>query len=203
MLPVAFKLSIEMMLKNAYADNHCARRRADETGGVLHRNHGEGSSRKRSAHASCPQRSSSAASVSWRKRSGGGSRPGAQDKRLILVDTSVWIDHLRSADAKLQSLLQNDQIMTHPYIRLELALGSMASRENVLADLALLPQAPVVAAEEFFGLIDHKKLYRRGIGVTDLQLICCAIFDKSILIWTRDWGLSEIADELGIHADFR
>jgi hypothetical protein len=92
--------------------------------------------------------------------------------------------------------------MTHPYIRLELAMGSMASREKVLADLALLPQAPVVATEELFGLIDHKKLCRRGIGVTDLQLICFAVFDKSVLLWTRDRRLSEIADELGIHADF-
>jgi predicted nucleic acid-binding protein len=189
------------MLFCAYANNHCARRRAGETGGVLHRNHGEGSSRKRSTHASCPQRSCPAASVARRKRSGGRSHAAAQNKRLILVDTSVWIDHLRSADQKLQSLLHNDQVMTHPYIRLELALGSMASREKVLADLALLPQAPVVATEELFGLIDHKKLYRRGIGVTDLQLICCAIFDKSILIWTRDRRLSKIADELGIHAD--
>jgi hypothetical protein len=85
----------------------------------------------------------------------------------------------------------------------ELALGSIAGRGKVLADLALLPQAPVVATQELFGLIDHKKLYRTGIGVTDLQLICCAIFDRSILIWTRDRRLSEIADELGIHADFR
>jgi hypothetical protein len=78
----------------------------------------------------------------------------------------------------------------------------MASREEVLADLALLPQAPVVATEELFGLIDHRKLYGRVIGVTDLQLICCAIFDRSVLLWTRDRRLSEIADELGIHADF-
>jgi predicted nucleic acid-binding protein len=120
---------------------------------------------------------------------------------LILVDTSVWIDHLRNADAKLQSLLQNDQVMTHPYIRLELALGSMANRETVLADLALLPQAPIVASNELFALIDHKKLYRRGIGVTGLQLICCAIFDESISVWTRDRRLSEIAHELGIRAD--
>ena len=119
---------------------------------------------------------------------------------MILVDTSVWIDHLRSVDAKLESLLQTDQVMTHPYIRLELALGSIASREKVLADLALLPQAPVVAIEELFSLIDHKKLYRRGIGLTDLHLICCAIFDKSVLIWTRDRRLSEIADELGLRA---
>jgi predicted nucleic acid-binding protein len=121
---------------------------------------------------------------------------------LILVDTSVWIDHLRTADAELQSLLQNDQVMTHPYIRLELALGSMASRDKVLADLALLPQAPVVATEELFSLIDHKKLSRRGIGVTDLQLIGCALFDKSVLLWTRDRRLRETADELGINADF-
>jgi predicted nucleic acid-binding protein len=119
---------------------------------------------------------------------------------LILVDTSVWIDHLRSADAKLQSLLDNDQITTHPYIRMELALGSMVSREKVLAALALLPQAPVVTPEELFSLIDHKKLYRRGIGLTDLHLICCALFDKSISIWTRDRQLSEIADELGLRA---
>ena len=95
----------------------------------------------------------------------GGSDPAAeaaprrQAGRVILVDTSVWIDHLRSADAKLQALLQNDQVMTHPYIRLELALGSMASRQKVLADLALLPQAPVVATEELFSLIDFRKLY--------------------------------------------
>ena len=68
--------------------------------------------------------------------------------------------------------------MIHPYIRLELALGGIAGRENVLADLAFLPPAPVVAAEELFGLIDRKQLYRRGIGVTDLQLLwrlCSAV----------------------------
>lgn len=121
---------------------------------------------------------------------------------MILVDTSVWIDHLRSADTNLQQLLQNDQVMTHPYIRLELALGSIASRENVLADLALLPQAPVVATEELFRLIEHKKLQRRGIGLTDLHLICCAIFDNSISLWTRDRRLGDIADELGLRTQF-
>jgi predicted nucleic acid-binding protein len=119
---------------------------------------------------------------------------------LILVDTSIWIDHLRSADAKLQTLLQNDQVVTHPFIRLELALGSIASREKVLADLALLPQAPVVASEELFSLIEHKMLSRRGIGLTDLQLVSCALLDRSISIWTRDRRLGEIAHELGLRA---
>ena len=119
---------------------------------------------------------------------------------MILVDTSIWIDHLRSADAKLQTLLQNDQVVTHPFIRLELALGSIASREKVLADLSLLPQAPVVASEELFSLIEHKMLHRRRIGLTDLQLVCCALFDTSISIWTRDRQRGEIANELGLRA---
>ncbi len=119
---------------------------------------------------------------------------------MILVDTSVWIDHLRSADAKLQALLRNDRIMTHSFVRLELALGSLSNREKVLADLALLPQAPVVATEELFRLIDFRKLYRRGLGLTDLHLLCCAIFDESITIWTKDRRLGEVADELGLRA---
>ena len=119
---------------------------------------------------------------------------------MILVDTSIWIDHLRSADAKLQTLLQNDQVVTHPFIRLELALGSIANREKVLAALALLPQAPVVASEELFSLIEHKMLSRRGIGLTDLQLVSCALLDRSISIWTRDRRLGEIAHELGLRA---
>ncbi len=90
---------------------------------------------------------------------------------MILVDTSVWIDHLRSVDEKLQELLQTDQVLTHPFIRLELALGSLANREKMLADLALLPDAPVVAIEELFSFIERKLLFRRGIGLTDLQLL--------------------------------
>ncbi len=121
---------------------------------------------------------------------------------MILVDTSIWVDHLRSADANLQTLLQNDQVVTHPFIRLELALGSIASRETVLADLALLPQAPVVASGELFRLIEHKMLHSRGIGLTDLQLLCCALYDRSMSIWTRDRRLGEIAIELGLRASF-
>ena len=119
---------------------------------------------------------------------------------MILADTSVWIVHLRSPDVKLQELLQNDEVVTHPFIRLELALGSIATREKVLADLALLPQAPIAATDELFRLVDLRRLSRRGIGITDLQLVCSALFDKSISIWTRDRRLGEIAEELGLRA---
>jgi len=121
---------------------------------------------------------------------------------VILVDTSVWIDHLRKSEAKLHDLLLNDEVVTHPLVRLELALGSIANREKVLADLALLPHVAVAETEELFELVEFRRLYRRGIGITDLHLVASALFDKSILIWTRDRRLGEVADECGIRAAF-
>jgi predicted nucleic acid-binding protein len=117
---------------------------------------------------------------------------------VILVDTSVWIDHLRKSEAKLKKLLENEEVVTHPLVRLELALGSIANRETVLADLALLPQVPIAQVDELFNLVELQKLYRRGIGVTDLHLVASALLDKSISIWTRDQRLGDIADELGL-----
>lgn len=119
---------------------------------------------------------------------------------MVLVDTSVWIDHLRKSEVKLQALLLNDEVVTHPFVRLELALGSIAHREKVLADLALLPHVPVAGTEELFGLLERRRLYRRGIGITDLQLAASALFDSSIKIWTRDRRLGKIGDELGVRA---
>ena len=119
---------------------------------------------------------------------------------MILVDTSVWIDHLRRPETKLQDMLLNDEVVTHLFVRLELALGSIARRDQVLADLALLPHAPVAATEELFELLELRRLYRRGIGITDLHLVASAVFDKSISIWTRDRRLAEIAEELGVRA---
>jgi predicted nucleic acid-binding protein len=122
---------------------------------------------------------------------------------VILVDTSVWIDHLRRAEPKLQQLLETEEVVTHPLIRLELALGSIANREKVLADLVLLLHAPVAGSGELFKLIESRKLSRRGIGVTDLHLLASALLDRSILIWTRDRRLGEVAREIGVRAAMR
>lgn len=119
---------------------------------------------------------------------------------MILVDTSVWIDHLRNPEPKLQDLLQLDEVISHPLVRLELALGSIANREIVLFEVAKLPQAPVADLSELFGLVEIRGLYRRGIGVTDLHLLASALIDRSISIWTRDRRLCQIADELGLRA---
>jgi predicted nucleic acid-binding protein len=119
---------------------------------------------------------------------------------MILVDTSVWIDHLRKPEPRLQDLLQLDEVVTHPLVRLELALGSIASREAVLIELAKLPHAPVVDTTELFRLVELRRLYRRGIGVTDLHLLASAVVAPSISIWTRDRRLGQIAHEFGLRA---
>ncbi len=119
---------------------------------------------------------------------------------MILVDTSVWIDHLRKPQVKLQELLQNDEVVMHPLVRLELALGSIANRETFLADLSLLPQVPLAETHELFRLLELRKLFNKGIGVTDLHLIASALFDKTLSIWTRDRRLGEIAEEFGLRA---
>jgi hypothetical protein len=119
---------------------------------------------------------------------------------MILVDTSVWVDHLRSPERALVELLNNDQVATHPFVRLELALGSIANREQVLSELAKLVQPQVARNDDLFLLVESLKLELRGIGVTDLHLLASALLDRSISIWTRDRRLGEIADKLGLRA---
>lgn len=119
---------------------------------------------------------------------------------MILVDTSIWIDHLRKADPRLQKLLNNHEVLSHPLVVMELALGSIANRQQVLADLSLLPQAQVAENDELFRLIETRSLHRKGIGVTDLHLIASALLGTSVLIWTRDRSLTAVAASLGVLA---
>lgn len=119
---------------------------------------------------------------------------------MILVDTSVWIDHLRKPEPDLQKLLEHHRVVAHPFVRLELALGSIANRVVFLAELAKLPQAPTADVEDLFRLVEVRKLERKGIGITDLHLLASALLDRSLSIWTRDRRLGEIADQLGLRA---
>lgn len=120
---------------------------------------------------------------------------------MILVDTSVWIDHLRKPDERLQELLQIDEVVMHPLVLMEMALGSIANRDEVISNLSLFPMAPVAELDELFALIEGRALYRKGIGVADLHLIASALFEKSLFIWTRDKRLGEIASSFGIRFD--
>jgi len=118
---------------------------------------------------------------------------------LILADTSVWIDHLRSGDKELRKHLSQGQIVIHPFIIAELALGSLQDRTNTLALLDLLPQVRVAQLNEVRLAIEARHLYNRGVGLIDAHLIASVFINPLTLLWTRDKQLRKVAEGLGIH----
>jgi predicted nucleic acid-binding protein len=121
---------------------------------------------------------------------------------LILADTSVWIDHLRSGNKELRRHLEQGQIVIHPFIVAELALGSLKGRTKTLALLDLLPQVRVARLSELRFMIEARRLYNLGIGLTDAHLIASVLIDSPTLLWTIDKRLRQVAQILGIHATF-
>jgi predicted nucleic acid-binding protein len=119
---------------------------------------------------------------------------------LILADTSIWIDHLRSGNKQLRKHLNEGQIVIHPSIIAELALGSLQGGGRTLALLDLLPQVQVAQLSEVRRMIEARRLYSLGIGLTDAQLIASVFINSSTLLWTRDKRLRKAAESLGIHA---
>lgn len=96
--------------------------------------------------------------------------------------------------------LNQSQIVVHPWIIAELALGSLRNRAGTLAMLDLLPQARVARMSEVRHMIEARRLFNLGIGLTDTQLIASAVLDPPTLLWTRDKQLRRVAEGLGIHA---
>jgi len=119
---------------------------------------------------------------------------------LILADTSIWIDHLRSGNREMRKHLNQGNILIHPFIITELALGSMRERTKTLALLDLLPQVRMAQLGEVRLMIEARGLYSLGIGLTDAHLIASVFIDSSTLLWTRDKRLRQAAEGLGIHA---
>ncbi|MFI5070924.1 MAG: type II toxin-antitoxin system VapC family toxin [Terriglobales bacterium] len=119
---------------------------------------------------------------------------------MILADTSIWIDHLRSDDKEMRTRLDQGQIVIHPFIIAELALGSLKSRAKTLALLDLLPQVRVAQLTEVRLTIEARRLYNLGVGLTDAHLIASAFINPPTLLWTRDKRLRKAAERLGIHA---
>jgi hypothetical protein len=120
---------------------------------------------------------------------------------LILADTSVWIDHFRSGSKDLQKALNQGQIVIHPWIIAELALGSLRERAKMLAMLDLLPQVRVAQESELRFMIEARRLYNLGLGLTDVHLIASVFLVPPTLLWTRDKRLRSAAEALGIHAN--
>jgi predicted nucleic acid-binding protein len=119
---------------------------------------------------------------------------------VILVDSSVWVDHLRSGDATLARLLDDGRVIAHPFVVGELALGSLRQRELILTALQNLPQAVVASDIEVLRFIDQQALYGLGIGYVDAHLLASVRLTASGSLWTRDKRLQAVADRLGVAA---
>lgn len=116
---------------------------------------------------------------------------------MILVDTSIWIDHLRGTNGALVALLQTDAVCIHPWIIGELACGNLGNRMNVLELLNGLPQLNPANDDEVLHFIEKRSLMGRGIGYIDMHLLAACVLHKA-RIWTRDKRLSAVAEELGL-----
>ncbi len=114
---------------------------------------------------------------------------------MILADTSIWIDHFRSADAELRRIIEDDRLLCHPSVIGELALGSLRDRSNVIAFLSAQRSAVVATHDEVMIMIDRHSIFSMGIGYTDAHLLASVLLDHKASLWTRDKRLRAAAEK--------
>lgn len=113
---------------------------------------------------------------------------------MVLVDTSVWVDHFRRPNAVLAELMVLDRVLTHPFVVGELACGTPpAPRQRTLADMALLLPAQQAAPDEVRDFIEREKLFGLGCGLIDLTLLACTRLTPGAQLWTLDTRLATLA----------
>jgi len=117
---------------------------------------------------------------------------------MILVDTSIWVDHLQSGNEGLVALLDSSQVSMHPFVLGELACGNLHQRTEILALLKDLPQATMARDEEVLFVIEQHKLMGKGIGYVDAHLLAASLLNSNTRLWTRDKRLSTLANKLNI-----
>lgn len=116
---------------------------------------------------------------------------------MTLVDTSVWIDHLRNSNSRLVSLLEDAEVLTHPFVLGELVLGRLAQRSEILELLENLPRAEVALHEEVLSMIEDRGLAGSGVGWVDAHLLASALLSRAPL-WSLDRKLASAAKLLDL-----
>lgn len=117
---------------------------------------------------------------------------------MILVDTSIWIDHFRRSNKRLADLLEEGEVITHSFVVGELACGNLKNRQEILGLFANLPTAPVADDDEALHFITAHSLMGRGIGYVDVHLLAAAALHGDAVLWTRDANLAKAAAKLGL-----
>ena len=115
---------------------------------------------------------------------------------MILLDTSVWIDHLRQGNTEVASILQSGLALTHPFIIGELGCGNLKSRTRTLGLLSALPQARVAQEQEVLFFIERHRLMGHGIGYIDAHLLAATALTEGAKLWTLDKRLDALAQPL-------
>ena len=115
---------------------------------------------------------------------------------MILADTSIWIDLFRTGNPVLTQLLNGEQVLAHPWIIGELALGLIPHRDETLDNLSNLPRAPLAEDNEVLTLINSAQLHGTGIGYVDAHLLASTRLLPGTALWTRDKRLAVVADQL-------
>ncbi len=116
---------------------------------------------------------------------------------MVLVDTSVWINHLRKGDRRLEKLLFEGDVVCHDYIIGELACGNLSNRKEIISLLQSLPISPVVEFLEFLYFIEKNLLSGKGVGFVDIHLLASAQ-SYQVPLWTEDKRLKVVAGDLGL-----
>ena len=119
---------------------------------------------------------------------------------MILVDTSVWVDHLRQANLTLIQLLDEGYVLTHPMVIGELAVGNIRERDVFLVRLQKLFRSAVATDDEVLRFITRFRLFGLGIGYIDCHLLAAAMLTPEAMLWSNDVRLSQVAERLGLAA---
>jgi predicted nucleic acid-binding protein len=183
----------------AYENHAEHRRRVAGEGQTTERSQGKDRDRSRRARSpGCARERTQAGSPRWY---GKGSAPGAASTLpkglVVLVDTSVWIDHLRRGNAQLATRLENGEVEYHPFVVGELACGILARRGEILSLMESLPRVLEAEHEEVLSLVESRQLSGRGLGWIDVHLLASAMLQRTTL-WTLDKRLAEQASRLDV-----
>jgi predicted nucleic acid-binding protein len=116
---------------------------------------------------------------------------------MILVDTSVWADHIRQKNDRMSTLLKDGQILIHPYVVGELALGNLHNRAVYLASFESFPPAIIARDDEFMAMIDAHQLHGTGIAYIDAHLLASSRLSFAKL-WTNNKRLQLVAERFGL-----